>query len=398
MLRSRLVKVTALFILILVVGCQEPLEKDEFILTGEISGMINGEFYAYGKEALDTIKVKNGEFEYHHRMELPANTFFTFDPNDGSIETTFSLFLESARMELSVSADDPSTAKLTGSKTHDQSEALDLRKEVVAQKYQAERDALSAVGEKYDAAARAGASEEVLNAIKDEDNTIREQLEPYLDEVRALDVEFIKENPDSYVGLYNARFIFGSLNYEVAADLFNRFADELKATEMGIELAKELADIKSGSPGSPAKNISAKDINGEQFELSALKGQYVLIDFWASWCVPCRKGNPHLLQLYAKYKSKGFEILGVSDDDSRPEAWRKAVDKDQIGVWKHVLRGLQRIDNRYVFDNDINAGYGISSLPTKILVDPDGVIIGRYGPGGSEPEELDGKLEEIFGF
>lgn len=397
MFKSKLLSVILFCFLMATVACQEELAKDEFILTGQIIGITDGEFYAYGEDALDTIQVKNGEFEFRHRMELPAVKYFTFDPDDGSIETTFSLFLESGRMELSVSAKDPSSAALKGSKTHDQYEALEGQKGIVAKKYQAEQDALTAVGKKYDAAARAGESEAVLNAIKEEDNDIRESLAPYIDEIRALDVAFIKANPDSYVGLYNARFIFGSLKYEVAADLFMRFSDELKATQMGVELAKELADIKSGSPGSPAKDISAVDINGEQFELSGLRGKYVLIDFWASWCVPCRKGNPHLLQLYAKYESKGFEILGVSDDDSRPEAWRKAVEKDQIGVWKHVLRGLERRGNKYYFENDISDGYGISSLPTKILVDPEGIIIGRFGPGGSEPEELDGRLVEIFG-
>jgi thiol-disulfide isomerase/thioredoxin len=135
-------------------------------------------------------------------------------------------------------------------------------------------------------------------------------------------------------------------------------------------------------------------------KLTDFRGKYVLVDFWASWCVPCRAGNPHLLSLYAKYKDKGFEIIGVSDDDSNHEAWKKAVEKDGIGVWKHVLRGLKRDPNsEYGFDKSasISDRYGISSLPTKILIDPAGVIIGRYGGGGEDDAAMDKKLAEVFG-
>jgi glutathione peroxidase-family protein len=112
--------------------------------------------------------------------------------------------------------------------------------------------------------------------------------------------------------------------------------------------------------------------------------------------VPCRKGNPHLKDLYHKYKSKGFEIIGISDDDNKPEAWKKAVEKDGIGIWKLVLRGLKRTQNGYDDSGDISHNYGIHTLPTKILIDPKGMIVGRYGGGGEDDNAMDKKLEEIF--
>lgn len=378
-------------------GCSSDLGENEFIVSGSVDGMENGEFYVYAEGGYDTITVNNGMFEYRGVLTGPENRFFNMDPNDRSMDGGFSLFLEPGKMELSINAERPFSPKLKGSKTQDEFELLGEKKEVVKQKYQAELKALTDASNKYRQAYRAKASEETLEAIKEEDNTARENLEPYYKELRAIDIAFIRSNPNSYVGLYNARFFLDQLIYAEAADLFESFADHLKESKMGVEIANELAKLKSGSPGSLASDITAQDINGEQFSLSDLRGQYVLIDFWASWCVPCRKGNPHLLDLYAKYKEKGFEILGVSDDDSRPEAWRKAVKKDGIGVWKHVLRGLERKDGRFVFDNDVSDAYGISTLPTKILIDPEGMIIGRYGSGGSEHPELDEKLKEIFG-
>jgi thiol-disulfide isomerase/thioredoxin len=120
-----------------------------------------------------------------------------------------------------------------------------------------------------------------------------------------------------------------------------------------------------------------------------------LLDFWASWCVPCRKGNPHLIKLYNQYKEQGFEIIGISDDDSKVEAWHKAVEQDKIGIWKHVLRGMDIEKKMKGQSNpgDISEKYNISTLPTKILIDKNGKIIGRYG---SEEEDLDKKLAELM--
>ncbi len=98
---------------------------------------------------------------------------------------------------------------------------------------------------------------------------------------------------------------------------------ELKQTGFGKEIKEELDGLRGGSPGSVAHVFAKNDINGQPLSLADYKGKYVLIDFWASWCGPCRKGNPHLKSLYAKYKEKGFEIIGISDDDSKPEAWKK---------------------------------------------------------------------------
>ena len=120
----------------------------------------------------------------------------------------------------------------------------------------------------------------------------------------------------------------------------------------------------------------------------------MLLDFWASWCLPCRKGNPHLRQLYAKYKPKGFEVIGIASDDGHEDKWRKAVEQDSIGIWKHVLTGYDPVARDRT--KAIGTRYSIESLPTQILIDPKGMIIGRYGEGEEETRALDQKLESIF--
>ncbi|HEY8970280.1 MAG TPA: redoxin domain-containing protein, partial [Puia sp.] len=157
--------------------------------------------------------------------------------------------------------------------------------------------------------------------------------------------------------------------------------------------------LAAGWPGSMAKDFTAKELGGGTLSLSSLKGKYVLIDFWASWCVPCRKSMPHVKELYAEYKDKGLEVIGVSDDDRDSTAWKKALAKDGTGIWHNVLRGLdmEKIQRGEKNDKDISEKFGIHSLPTKILIDRDGRIIGRYDKGtDEEAAELDRKLAEVL--
>jgi thiol-disulfide isomerase/thioredoxin len=121
-------------------------------------------------------------------------------------------------------------------------------------------------------------------------------------------------------------------------------------------------------------------LKGQTLSLSTFSGKYVLLEFWGSWCVPCRKGNPHLKELYYSYKDKGFDIIGIAKDDDTKDAWVKAVKKDEL-PWHQILVG------------DLDTKYNITSYPTKILIDQKGIIIGRYG---EDEKELDEKLASIF--
>jgi thiol-disulfide isomerase/thioredoxin len=154
-----------------------------------------------------------------------------------------------------------------------------------------------------------------------------------------------------------------------------------------------------GKPGSQAAGFTTVDINGKTIKLSDFKGKYLLLDFWASWCIPCRQSNPHLLALYHKYNAKGFDIIGVSDDDTRLQQWHNAIKADSTGIFHQVLRGAGKTTaNKKSLANtkDLHQLYKIQSLPTKILVDPSGKIIGRYGDNDTTDDDLDKALASAF--
>ena len=149
--------------------------------------------------------------------------------------------------------------------------------------------------------------------------------------------------------------------------------------------AKQVARQSRGyfQPGSPAPEISLPNPEGQVVSLSSLKGKYVLVDFWASWCKPCRAENPTVVRVYNEFKNKGFEILGVSLDRNR-DAWLGAIAQDQL-QWLHVS-DLQ-------FWNSAAAhSYGVISIPYTVLVDPLGNFFAEIFRGPS----LEAKLREIF--
>jgi thiol-disulfide isomerase/thioredoxin len=146
---------------------------------------------------------------------------------------------------------------------------------------------------------------------------------------------------------------------------------------------ENLKRLKGVSEGSEAPEIALKTPAGDVLKLSSLQGKYVLIDFWASWCGPCRRENPNVIKTYAKYKDRGFEIYGVSLDKDR-SAWLKAIEADQL-TWKHVS------DLQY-WNSVAAQAYQVSSIPMTFLLDPQGKIIAK----GLRGDTLNQYLEGLF--
>lgn len=190
-------------------------------------------------------------------------------------------------------------------------------------------------------------------------------------EFAAANRSFVQDHPASLVSLNAIRFMGNEAETITAFDsILNSFGGlnaELRNSKKGEELLSSLNKKRILLTGMTAPEFSQPDSSGQKHSLSSLRGRYVLVDFWASWCKPCRADNKDLVQLYAQYKDKNFTILGVSVDTKR-DAWLKAVKDDKLS-WLQVS-DLQR--------KNIAADlYQLTGVPTTYLLDPDGVIIAK---------------------
>ena len=205
------------------------------------------------------------------------------------------------------------------------------------------------------------------------------------DKVRNLRHTFIDGHPNSLASLIYLRVLEDNLPLEEFERLYNAFTARLKETLAGQELKEKINARNNTALGKTAPLFTSKDVQGNPINLSDFRGKYVLLEFWASWCVPCREEHPHLAGVYEKYRDKGFTIVQYSiDDQSAIEKWKEAINKDKL-IWPQLsdLAG---------FRSPVAKLYGVQPIPDNFLIDPSGVIIGRRLRG----KLLDQKLAGIF--
>ncbi|MEM6686438.1 MAG: AhpC/TSA family protein [Bacteroidota bacterium] len=197
------------------------------------------------------------------------------------------------------------------------------------------------------------------------------------------EIAFVKTNPASIISASMLSMYATSWGIETTRKLYDQFSPENKNSFYGKEIAKFIELVKDPKIGEQYVDIALKDPQGTIKKLSDVQGKIILLEFWASWCGPCRKENPNLVNNYKKYHSEGFEIFAVSLDSQKKD-WVKAIEKDQL-TWQHVS-DLQD------FKSDAALVYGINSIPQNYLIAANGTIIARNLRG----EKLTKKLAEIF--
>lgn len=191
--------------------------------------------------------------------------------------------------------------------------------------------------------------------------------------------EFVTAYPDSYFSVYALNYISGgSLNVALVEPLFGSLTERLRNSPEGKELRSQIEAMKTLKIGELAPDFVQADTAGVPIRLSDYRGKYVLLDFWASWCGPCRQDNPNLVKAYQKYKDNNFTILGVSLD-FKQKAWIDAIENDGL-VWTNVS------DLGY-FKNKVAMQYAIRAVPQNYLIDPDGRIV-ALGLHGAALEEI----------
>lgn len=356
--------------------------QSQFTVVGKITEK-TGPAMAYlsysnqGKKVLDSVSVKNGQFVFKGKVNNPLGAYIYLKPivngisqkpNDG-----IEFYLENSNITITTK-NSLTNASVTGSKTNDE------RKQLLAMQkpFKNTADSVMKVYSSW-------------SEMQKKDSVLRRSLRaPMLASQAGYDSVsrvFISRNPSSFVSLVT--FINLELgqdfNPDTAQAKFAKFTPGLRESAPGKKVQAMIEVGKKTNVGVTATDFTQNDPNGKPVRLSDFRGQYLLVDFWASWCKPCRAENPNLLKAYNKYKSKNFNILGVSIDDSdMKKAWLQAVKDDGL-PWTQTseLKGA---------NSQAALAYGVTAIPANFLISPEGKIVAKNLRG----EELEKKLAELL--
>ncbi|BAV09686.1 Peroxiredoxin [Filimonas lacunae] len=318
-------------------------------------------FYYQGKDMkLDSVKTVNDRFEWTgqtveaQRMAMMIAGKPTY------------FFVEGGDIAITGHVDSLNSIKITGSPLQDEATAYAVALKAATDKWKPLRAQWAAATDKEEKARLATDLNEKLDSAN-----------------RKMREDYIAGHPYSVFSMSLVTDCTVMSDYTVVKASYDLLDSSMLQTGEGRRLTDRLALLKRSSYGQQALDFTQKNAAGEPVQFSSFRGKYVLVDFWASWCGPCRAENPNVLKAYERFQEKGFTVLGVSLDDNR-ERWLKAVEDDKL-PWVQLsdLKGWK---------NEVSQYYGISGIPSNLLVDPTGKIVGRNLRG----EALQAKLAAIF--
>ena len=300
---------------------------------------------------LDSAEMINGEYSFKGSVKNPDLYYFGLGNNSDRLV----LFIENSNISIVGRADSLLSAKVSGSSVQDEYMAL-----------QSKLNDLDGKGTELYKQSKEKAKEG-LKVLADSLMALSDQVFLGIENQQK---DYIKANPASWI----SPFLLGQVYYEMDADVLGGFLSgldsRLDSTNAVLALKDRVDKLKLVAIGQPAPDFIMNDQDGNPVKLSDIcsKNSFTLIDFWASWCGPCRRENPNVVLVYNKYKSKGFGVLGVSLDNDK-EKWVKTIADDKL-TWNHVS-DLKK------WKNEAAILYSVNSIPSNFLVDQAGKIVGR---------------------
>ncbi|MCJ8208829.1 AhpC/TSA family protein [Mucilaginibacter sp. RS28] len=358
-------------------------QDGNFILKAKIGNVASPakaylNYRAAGKVVTDSSSVQNGEFQFKGSVAEPTRAQLVLDHQGvglsklGRNADVVLLYLEKGTISLAAK-DSVKKAEISGSKLNEDEKRY---KAMVA----GPENAMAMVNEDYKAASEEQKKDQgFMDGLQARYNKAQEER-------KAIQQQFIKQNPNSYLSLLALVDMAGmDIDVPVVEPLFKSLSPVVTGNSAGQNFAKSIEASRATSVGAMAPVFTQNDVNDKPVSLADFKGKYVLLDFWASWCGPCRAENPNVLKAYHQYKDKNFTVLGVSlDRPGKKEDWLAAIKADGL-EWTQVS------DLKF-WDNSAAKMYGIRAIPQNYLIDPTGKIIAKNLRG----EALNQKLASLL--
>lgn len=326
--------------------------QNGYEIKGQMAGLTQPSMaYLYsfdkGRNLLDSAVVADGKFTFKGKVKHPLSASIQIK----KIRKSLSLFLENDNYVVLMHQDWKDKDSISGGKEMQ-----------IQQAYEKETDELSkqmqVLGKRY---SELGKEERIKEG---------EDMNKLNEKMGRIQRSYIQKYPASLAVLHIMRPQFDVMNYKQLQEMKALFSPELAYSDVYQKLIAQYEKKQSEFlVGQQAPDFGIPDLSGKPIALSALKGKYVVIDFWASWCTPCRAANQKIKPVYEKYKNKGFEMLSISMDDKK-DLWRAAVKKDGL-PW------LQGSELTGIKDSSIAKQYGVTSLPTVFLLDKAGKVIAQ---------------------
>jgi peroxiredoxin len=354
-------KKLSLFILLAIftlIQCDEASEN-QFVIHGEYLGKRDSElifrYYDYESNlVLDTVPIIKGKFKVDGLINGPF--FFMVFGNISSGQynenNAVQFFIEPKTNKIKLVEDQFYNISVIGSEIQNESVKLD-------QKLESFHQEITDVREKR--------KEVELLGDQNKIDSLDREWSLILSKRIAFELNYSLNHGDSYLSAYIIDRYFPKIPFDSTRIYYNSLSSHVQKSYYGLSIAKKIEQRKEIKVGATAPGFRKIDHLGNPISLKDYRGKYVLLDFWASWCAPCRANNPTIRKLYADFHQSGFDIIGISSDDFS-EKWKAAIEKDSIGHWRQIM-----IPRR----GDIAVSYNLIQIPDYILIDPEGVIIGR---------------------
>jgi len=337
-----------------------------FTIDGALKGLPDGTTLILQNEELSTEPLakavsKAGKFQLKGSVPEPNIYNLSFS---GSGQKLY-MFVDPAQMKISGHKDSLGTARVTGSPSTTEFKAFQMEFNPV----------LTQLGM---------AAQKINNGEPDANGSIRKSYMDAAARLGTLTDAYVNAHPNSYVSPL-ALLVSSQVTEDIfkLESRFNVLTPEVRGGAYGRMIGKMIEEGKIGAIGTMALDFTQNDVDGKPVTLSSFRGKYVLVDFWASWCRPCRQENPNVVAAYKKYGEKNFTVLGVSLDRAK-DPWIQAIKDDGLS-WTHVS------DLKF-WNNEVAQKYKVQSIPQNMLVDPEGKIIGKNLRGA----ELQAKLQELI--